>query len=524
MSARTGEQFVRGLQHNNMRLYLDGRRVEDVTQEPAFQGPLTALAQLYDLQHDARYREFMLYPSPSSGDLVSRSFQIPYSREDLLLKRQALKLRTDHSFGFMGRSMDFMNLFVMGWCLNQDNFARRGAQFGENAVRYYEHVRENDLFLTHVLGTPQTDRSKTSAEQEDPYLHLGRVGETSEGIIVRGAKMLGTLAPLADEIVSIQFGGVAPGDDAYAVAFAIPTDTPGLKLFCREPLVPLDANRFDHPLGSRFEEMDCIAVFEDVLIPWDRVVVDGGPGSGQIVNAAMGSVGTATGVQTAARMLSQMELFCGVAMKLADTTGITGFLHVQEKLGEMLSYLEVARGVFYGVEALARPNSAGVWTVNSPAQRAFHLQTMRIYRRFVEIVQLLGAGGFFQAPTHADLANTEERLDLDRYMRGRPGVSAEERIALFKLAWDMTGSSFAQRMVQYTTFYSGDPIRLTAGFYLGYEKQPLLDIVDRALGKCDDSDIPVSPREAWWTEQPRPGPDSGLTGAYPAASHPRPTR
>jgi anthranilate 3-monooxygenase (FAD)/4-hydroxyphenylacetate 3-monooxygenase len=189
----------------------------------------------------------------------------------------------------------------------------------------------------------------------------------------------------------------------------------------------------------------------------------------------------------------------------------------------MLSYLEVARGVFYGVEALARPNPAGVWTITSPAQRAFHLQTMRIYRRFVEIVQILGAGGFFQAPTQADLANPEERAALDRYMRGRPGVTAEDRIAVFKLAWDMTGSSFAQRMVQYTTFYSGDPIRLTAGFYLGYDKEPLLDVVDRALGKRDDCDIPISPLHGPWTEQPRPGPRSGLTGAYPAASHPRPT-
>src|SRR5436190_13261259 len=137
MAARTGEQYLSGLARNKMTLYLDGRRVTDLTREPAFRGPLEALAQLYD----PRYRDFMLYPSPSTGDLVGRSFQIPYSREDLVKKRQALKLRTDHSFGFMGRSMDFMNLFVLGWCLNKDNFARRGEQFGENAVRYYEYIR-----------------------------------------------------------------------------------------------------------------------------------------------------------------------------------------------------------------------------------------------------------------------------------------------------------------------------------------------------------------------------------------------
>src|SRR4030095_2245213 len=107
---------------------------------------------------------------------------------------------TDHNFGFMGRTMDFMNGLVTGWYLGQARFARRGAQFGENAARYYEHVRENDLFLTHVLINPQIDRSRTSAEQEEPFLHLGRVRETKDGIIVRGAKMLGTMAPLTEEI------------------------------------------------------------------------------------------------------------------------------------------------------------------------------------------------------------------------------------------------------------------------------------------------------------------------------------
>ena len=87
---------------------------------------------------------------------------------------------------------------------------------------------------------------------------------------------------------------------------------------------------------------------------------------------------------------------------------------------------------------------------------------MQIYRRFVEIVHIIGGGGFFYAPSQADFDNPEERVYIDKYMRGRPGVSAEERVRLFKLAWDVTGSAFAQRVTQYVSFYSGDPIRLTA--------------------------------------------------------------
>src|SRR3984893_1739431 len=508
MPARSGREYVESIRKQAPSVFLGGRRITDVTADPVFQEPLRAIAEQYDMQLDPAYRDVMTYPSPTTGQPVSTSFLVPRSREELVKKRQHFKLRADHNFGFMGRSPDFMNQFVTGWHLMADRFARAGARYGDNATRYYEHVREHDLFLTHMLINPQVDRSKTSAEQEDPYLHLGRVRETADGIVVRGAKMLGTMAPLTEEVAVIPFGGVPPGDDAYALAFSIPTATAGLTFICRETVSPPPRSRFDHPLSSRFEEMDCIAVFEDVLVPWDRVMVEGSPGSGEILT-----------VQTSARMLSQLEFFCGLAMKLADAIGITGFLHVQEKLGEMLSHMEVARAVFYGSEAMAQQLPNGVWVPGGPGLRAFHLQSGKIYSRFVEIVQTLAAGGFFSAPREAGLGSAEIRTYIDRYVRGRAGVAAEERIALFKLAWDVTGESFGQRKAQYVRFYSGDPIRLTAGFYTQYPKAPLFEMVERALGRRDGEPIPVS--------LDNPGalipyqPDTrGMAGTYAATSLP----
>jgi aromatic ring hydroxylase len=210
-------------------------------------------------------------------------------------------------------------------------------------------------------------------------------------------------------------------------------------------------------------------------------------------------------------------------MQVAETINITGFLHVQEKLGEMLSQLEVARTVFYGSEALGYEMADGVWTTAPIGPGAFHLQTMRIYRRFVEIVQLLAAGGFFYAPSEADFLNPESRPDIDTYARGRAGISAEERVRLFKLAWDATGSAFGQRMQQYVTYYSGDPIRLTAAFYLGYDRDPLFDIVDRALGRRGALDIPVSPGQPGAPVPRRAQRDPQVIAAqYPTATQPRP--
>jgi 4-hydroxyphenylacetate 3-monooxygenase oxygenase component len=524
MAARTGKQYLENLRANQPEVYLNGRRVNDVTTEAVFAGPLMSIMQQYDLQHEPANLDVMTFIDPDTGERHSTSFLIARSKEELIRRRQHHKLRTDHNFGFMGRAPDFMNAIVTDFYLMRDIFSQLDPRYTDNMAAYYAYVRDNDLFLTHTLVNPQVDRSKTSAEQEEPYTHLGRVRATDEGIVVRGAKMLGTMAPLCEETMVFPYGGVAPGDEAYALAFAIPNHTPGLKYICRETVAPGPRTRFDHPLSSRFEEMDCIAIFDDVVVPWERVFIDGGsPQARQLCNALQLRGGSVV-VQTAIRMLSQLEFFCGLAMRLADSTGITGFLHVQEKLGEMLTELELFRAAYYGAEAMAAPGQDGVWTVHQQALAATRLRAPHVYARLVEIVQILAGGGFFYAPTQGDLDNEALRPYIDKYVRGRPGISAEERIALFKLAWDVTGDSFGSRMAQYVRFYSGDPIRNMAGYYLGYPtKDALFNVVDRALGAVADLAVPMSAvdgRDQGMRRAPEPG---ALAGAYPASSVPRPT-
>lgn len=137
------------------------------------------------------------------------------------------------------------------------NFGRRETRFGENVVRYYEECREQDLCLTHTLIDPQIDRSKGPGEQVDPDATLHFVRETDRGIVVRGARMLSTLAPFADEIWVGPFYPRKPGEERYALCFAIPIDTEGLKFICREPY---DTGRsaFDRPVSSRFDEEDAL--------------------------------------------------------------------------------------------------------------------------------------------------------------------------------------------------------------------------------------------------------------------------
>ena len=169
------------------------------------------------------------------------------------------------------------------------------------------------------------------------------VEETKDGLIVRGAKMLATHGPTADELLVYPEPGIREGSERYVLAFGIPCATKGLKFICREPFDDGSQNAFDHPLGSRFEEPDAVCVFDDVLIPWDRVFLYGDVKMG---NAMFGeaSIRNNTGHQTAVRGLAKCQLMVGIVIALTRAVKSDVHLHVQQQLGELLGLSAADRG------------------------------------------------------------------------------------------------------------------------------------------------------------------------------------
>ena len=167
--------------------------------------------------------------------------------------------------GMMGRSPDFMNVTLAAWAAAADYFARGRPEFAQNIRRYYEYIRENDIVLTHSLINLQRSRNVSGMFNLQEGTALRVITETSRGLVVRGARVLATLGPIADEIAvySPRLGQHTEDHSPFAVAFAIPCGAPGLRFLCRDSF-DLGRSHFDHPLGSRFEEMDCIVFFDDV--------------------------------------------------------------------------------------------------------------------------------------------------------------------------------------------------------------------------------------------------------------------
>ena len=479
MGARRGADYVQGLRTTKREVWLEGKLLTDVVDHPALRAGVQQMAGIYDLQHQADRRDVMTFKSPTTGDQVNTSFMIAETPNDLVKKRGCYKAIAEATFGLMGRSPDFMNTMLSALYEGREVLARGGERFADNFERYFEYIRENDLLLTHALITPQNDRSKSSAQQSDPFLHMGVVREDARGLIVRGARMLATLGPIADEILIFNLPGLKPGDERHAVVFALPIDTPGLRQICRQPFDRGDRHSFDHPLASRFEECDSLIVFDDVMVPWDRVFAYNDVA---LCNALYPdtNVRQYTAHQSTVRGQVKLQTAVGVTMALASAVKADAHLHVQNMLGELVDTIEILKALILRSESEFETNSrGGIRPAMQPLQTARNLLP-RAYPRAIEVLQTIGAGGLLMLPSAADFVSPIADLAM-KFYQGADGMSGMERTRLFKLAWDLCGDAFGTRTLQYERYYAGDPVRILANTYLNYDKSECEHLVKEAL-------------------------------------------
>ncbi|MFV0375173.1 4-hydroxyphenylacetate 3-hydroxylase family protein [Microbacterium sp.] len=447
--AMTGARFVESL-NDGREVWLDGQRIDNVAEHPALAPTVNEFARLLDLRFASEEaRDRTLFTSPETGNPVSYAYSLPTTREQLRRKFAASEWWMAESLGQLGRSPDFMSNVVAGLVDYADELeaARPGA--GAHARDYRRYAMENDLVLTHALGDPQIDRSRSALE--DPDLALRVVEERDGGVVLRGAKQLATLAPFSHEVL-VYLNGVtaARGADAFVLWFALPLNAPGLKTLLREPL-GRSGSGYSYPLGNAYDEQDAMLFFDDVFVPWERLFLYG---DSLRAMRGLGRVNAWSLHSTHIRFLHRIKFLTSVAKKMARAIGVDAFRGIQEQLGELVSYVQTVELAIAGAEAScyvtdgghlapAHSNGLGFWSAD-------------LSRQLVQIMRQIGASGLIMQPTEADLAHPDLRPWLDKYMYGHD-IAADEKARLFRLGWELSASSFGMRQELYEYLHRGDP-------------------------------------------------------------------
>ncbi|MFE3823916.1 4-hydroxyphenylacetate 3-hydroxylase family protein [Nocardia tengchongensis] len=482
---RTSTDYLASLD-DGRRVIVNGTPVEHVASDPAFAPIARTIGDLFDLAADSR--NGMQVTDQTLGRPVNRLFLPPRSAEDLTAYRTAAQVWADHTHGWVGRSPDHVGAFVAAFSAHPEAFAQEH-DLRDNVLAFHRRIVENDLYVSYAIIPPQVSRASTAHAWEGEFVQVGVKHEREDGIVVRGAQMLATGGAVADEILVSCIKPLQAEDSDFAISFTVPVNADGLTLYCRRPYAPSVTSEFDYPLSSRYDETDALLVFDDVFIPWENVFVyKDVPGlRKQFFDTAAHVLGN---WQAQIRFATKLRFLAGIARKIAAVNGVDKFPGVVEKLGELASLVSVVESGVLAAEHTAMPDEQGLWRPGAAAlYGAMGLQS-EIHPRVIEIVRDLAGGGVLQVPSSVhELVGERTREDMDRYVSS-PGLSAVERVKLFKLAWDAIGSEFAGRHQQYELFYAGAPFVVKGYAFRNFDYDTPTRAVEQFLASYDLSEMP----------------------------------
>jgi aromatic ring hydroxylase len=480
MAARSGKQYLKGLAATDREVWIGGERIDDVVEHPQTAQAARSLASWFDLQF--QYPDELLMADEDSGEQINVTHMIPRSKDDLVRREVALRRISELSMGVMGRLPDYMNVTFAGFAGSASDWHGADGSNAEGAARlveFQQRFRRQDLATTHTLIHPTVDKMNDGFVGNPVPLH--KVGETKDSIVVRGARVLATLAPFADE--QAVYPGVplpSGADPGYALSFTVRMDTPGLVFLCRDSASRPSTPTIDAPFSTQFDEQDAFCIFDDVEVPKENVWIDGHV---DVYNAVlMFSTWNANILQqTTIRALTKLEFAYGLANRMAEIVN-DQTPQTQEMLGELACYVELTRNALVaGVEQAVEYPDGGVF-LDQRAVLPIRAEMPVWMARAVDILRSIGSHNLLATASRGQLDDPRLRPLIDEFLSGANGVGAEERTVAFRAAWDFIGSTLGARNDLYERNYlaSARTNRLMVQ-RLGATKQRGRDLVDQLL-------------------------------------------
>jgi 4-hydroxybutyryl-CoA dehydratase/vinylacetyl-CoA-Delta-isomerase len=483
---RSVEQYLESLKDGRV-MYCLGERVKDVTTHPLLRNVIRSASMDYFFPNDTKYRDLFVAMN-EEGEEVNALFVSPKTAEDLL-KRREIFLTTWRTGG--GTQLHCMGIDALeaSRVVAERMDRRLGTQYVERVEAYRGYLQKSDLGITGAMTDVKGDRSLRPSRQEghqDYYVRV--IDQQKDGIVVRGAKMHISSTPGANEAIVMPCRTHSEEDKDYAVVFATPLNAEGIIIVASEP--PMretgEAGAWDYPVSTAYGHgaSECLIVFDDVFVPWERVFLCGEWEFSRDVTYAFATFHRLFGV---CRMTTELEMLAGVAALVAEYNGAEKFPHIRDKLAWLAMYAE-AVSVIGKASCIDCEKAAGSDVV-SP--NMIYTNTAKYlfadnYHQAVKTAQDICGGIADTIPTHADWLNADTRPWLEKYLGGKAGVPTEHRLRAIRLLKDLTnphfqigsihgeGSLAAQRMFVYAgaDWHKYKAAAKRAAGIPGWEKDP----------------------------------------------------
>lgn len=434
-------------------VYYKGERVENVATHPELSVCADLMALDYEMAEDPKYRDLAVMTDSETGEEISRYYYKPQNADDLVKAHELIVKATELGDGYIPLAHD-----IGADALNAINITANiigDPAYIERIENYRKELQDKDLATCAAVTCVKGDRMlrPSDPEQVHPDFNLRIVEKRDDGIIVRGAKAHITGAAYCNDIIAIPCHAMTEADADYAVAFAIPANTEGVRQICRPFRSKISDLEFPNDRPVRVHS-DSVIIFDDVLVPWERVFLCGEwkHAATMVYNFAL--MHRRTGC---AYRIPMSEQLLGVGAAIAEYNGISKAPHVREKLTDLIIYLETLRALSKTAcyDFVMR---GGVAVPNPIATNMAKYHFAHNYHDVVRIIEDLAGGLLVTAPTYKDYMHPDMHDDIDKYLQAAKSVPTENRLRMLDLIRRITsadleticlhgeGSPMAERM------------------------------------------------------------------------------
>ncbi|MEX2010173.1 MAG: 4-hydroxyphenylacetate 3-hydroxylase family protein, partial [Dongiaceae bacterium] len=429
---RTGAEYRESIR-DGRAVWINGERVKDVPSHPAFKPIVDVRARIYDMAHEDATRDIMSYVDADTNEANCIAYRLPHERQDWHDKRRAVDTVMKDIGGVVIRVGD--ETIGEMWSLHDGREVLNDVdpRFARNIEHHIQRALRTDTFHVSANTDPKGDRSKRPQDQ-DPDMLLHLVKETDAGIVVRGAKYETAAAYANQAFVKPTIANW--GDEKlsdYALGFIADMGAPGIKHICRTGFAGRAPAR-DYPLASRFDEVDTLLVFDDVLIPWEDVLFYRHTRAAGFIRATLHRYSAFPFVQ---RILTVAYMMIGAALFNVRQTGLDQQQAVREKLAELACYRETINAHLTAAVALAEPSPAGLLMPNQSLLYTGRVQACTRLPAMMHLARELCGGQICVTPDSAAFDDAETGPWLHKYYSVNEDWVAEDRRKLLAFARDL---------------------------------------------------------------------------------------
>ena len=454
MALMTAEQYEESLRKLNLVVHQFGRRVKNVVDDPIIRPSMNAVAKTYELAHNPEHEDIMTTRSHLTGKKINRFTHIHQSVEDLVNKSKMGRLLGRETGCCFQRcvGMDALNaLSIVTYAIDE----KHGTSYNERFLKYLGYVQENDLTCDGAMTDPKGDRSLPPSKQPDPDAYLRVIRETKEGIVVRGAKAHQTGAVNSHEVIVMPTMTMRAEDKAYAVSFALPSDAEGIVYIMGRQ--SCDTRKLEDGMLDRgniiFGGHEALVVFDDVLVPWERVFMHGEYDfTGLLVESF-----AAYHRQSYACKVGVGDVLIGAAQTVAEYNGVERASHIKDKIVEMNHLNETLYCGCIACASQGHKMADGTYLVDVLLANVHKHNVTRFPYEIARIAQDIAGGLMVTLPSEQDLRSPETGKWLEKYFKPRKDIATEERMRILRLIENLTLGTAAVGYLTESLHGAGSP-------------------------------------------------------------------